>query len=110
MNPKARKLLLQQILQAGDSCAHEDPNHLFFTCCRLSSKGVPGYVVDAYWDGLFSDPGCPHNIILNGTADNCLVALGHRCITLPEMYATRLMMLAWFYEMVRSGEFDSFLP
>ena len=109
MNPKTRQRLLSQIRRAGNDLARANPEIWSYTCNRLEYKGVPFRVLDAYWDGLFPDPGCPHAYCRNSTAVNCLEMLGYGRLSAPEMREVQLMMLAWFYEMVRSKEFDSFL-
>ncbi len=110
MNPKARKLLLRQILQAGETLAVADYKGICsFTCFRLADAGVSDGVVDAYWNGLFADPAVTHDNLYYSVARNCFEALGHK-LSLHELSDAQLMMLAWLHEMVRSREFDSFLP
>lgn len=91
----AAELLAEELTDTGYS----------YTCHALRDAGAPADFVDLYWYVLMEDPAHKSSPRDCSTAEQRLEALGyHRCRGGKELQ-TRLMMLAWLHEMIRSGEF-----
>lgn len=105
MNKRNRRLekLRQQIARTGDTMALHGVGN--YTCCELRRKQVSYRHRQNYWNGIFS---------VGGSYGSC-VESRNTMVGMPNWdsadaangyFEQRMMMLAWFYEMVRSGEYD----
>ena len=96
----AKAKLLKAILAAGDDLVVK--GYSFYTCHLLNRHGVSQETQTDYFDVLFyHDMESPNWCEVRAR----LSEMGYP-IALDNEYETRLLMLAWFHEMVRTGEFD----
>lgn len=88
------------LLKKIEGAMKETDDYRLFSCIALKGRGVGKYMVEFYWNGLFK---IIYYSFSWDTVELRAKKIGYYDNS-EQHKQHRLMMLAWFYEMIRSGD------